>query len=353
VDTATAIAIAAPNAVAATAIVGGWRQHSKALEAQRELAEAGFDNQRRLTDLDNVRTVLDDAAVMLHRDAYALDRVRFNLTTLGAGLLESKVGQEVFDELTAAGQGSDLLIERLAVRLGRDHAVVVALTSASEAALEAWRSVDRLRLAPSKDDPDERLQRHRFELGNKARDEVAEHRKLFDASREEFMDAAHRAAGAVVPGQADDPAGTVPPSPMADTAQRDRAAMLLPVLEGRRLATDNSMWQAPTLTLVAQAFLLGVLTDRNVGWAVGSAVAVAGVLALATAMLALWLLHDRERHFAERVKDQAVELGLGDPNRATERGKGHLLEWPGWLLWELVLFAFVVADVLALIVTRT
>jgi hypothetical protein len=70
-------------------------------------------------------------------------------------------------------------------------------------------------------------------------------------------------------------------------------------------------------------------------------------------MLALWLLHDRERHFAERVKAQAAELGLGDLNWTTERGKSHLLEWPGWLLWEAVLFAFVVADVLALIVTRT
>lgn len=35
-------------------------------------------------------------------------------------------------------------------------------------------------------------------------------------------------------------------------AQRERAMTLL---EGRRLATDNSMWQALTLTLVAQAYL--------------------------------------------------------------------------------------------------
>jgi hypothetical protein len=186
--------------------------------------------------------------------------------------------------------------------------------------------------------------------GNNARDEVARHRTAFDARREEFMDAAHRAAGAELPGQ---PAGTLQPSAMPDPSQRDRASTLLPLLEGRRLAMDSSMWQAPTLTLVAQAFLLGVLIDQSVGWAVAAAIAAAGVLALATAMLALWLLHDRERHFAERVKAQAAELGLGDLNWTTERGKSHLLEWPGWLLWEAVLFAFVVADVLALIVTRT
>jgi hypothetical protein len=133
-------------------------------------------------------------------------------------------------------------------------------------------------------------------------------------------------------------------------AQREQTLQLL---EGRRLAIDGSMWQAPTLTLVAQAFLLGVLTNRSVGWAIAAAVAVAGVFALATAMLALWLLHDRERHFAERVKDHAVALGLGDPNRTNQRCEVHPLEWSGWLLWEAVLFAFIVADVLALIITRT
>ena len=111
------------------------------------------------------------------------------------------------------------------------------------------------------------------------------------------------------------------------------------------------MWQAPTLTLIAQAFLLGVLTDEGVGWWVASAVAAAGILAALTAMLALWLLHDREHHFGERVKQQAIELGLGDPNRTSDRGNGHPLEWPGWVAWEVVLLAFLVADALALALT--
>ena len=114
------------------------------------------------------------------------------------------------------------------------------------------------------------------------------------------------------------------------------------------------MWQAPTLTLVVQAFLLGVLTDKAVPCAVAIAVATAGVLACITAMFALALLHDRERHYSERVREHAEALTLGNPNRTVVRSKAHPLEWKGWWLWEAVLFAFIVADVLALIiVTRT
>jgi hypothetical protein len=69
-------------------------------------------------------------------------------------------------------------------------------------------------------------------------------------------------------------------------------------------------------------------------------------------MFALALLHDRERHFGERVKVHAVVLGLGDPNRTVRRPKCHPLEWKGWWLWEAALAAFIVADVLALMLTR-
>jgi len=68
VDTGTVIAIVVPNLVAATAIVVGWRQQVRALEAERKL-----------TDLSNVRTVLDDAAVALHTASYALDDARSHL----------------------------------------------------------------------------------------------------------------------------------------------------------------------------------------------------------------------------------------------------------------------------------
>jgi hypothetical protein len=132
----------------------------------------------------------------------------------------------------------------------------------------------------------------------------------------------------------------------------EREHAMLTLLEGRRLAFDSYMWQAPTLTLVVQAFLLGVLTDKGVGWTVATSVAVAGVFACLTAMFALLLLHDRELHFSRRIARHTVALGLEDPRRTTDRRKRHWLEWKGWWLWEGVLAAFIVADLLALIVTR-
>jgi hypothetical protein len=129
----------------------------------------------------------------------------------------------------------------------------------------------------------------------------------------------------------------------------DERALLL--LEGRRLAYDAAMWQAPTLVLVVQAFLLAVLTDPGVDSTVALFVAIAGVAALLVAGIALWQLHDRERHYSERVTAQALGLTLGDPNRHRERRRRHLLEWPSWALWEAVLGLFALADVLALVLT--
>jgi hypothetical protein len=133
----------------------------------------------------------------------------------------------------------------------------------------------------------------------------------------------------------------------------EQRTQALTLLESRRLAIDQSMWQAPTLTLVAQAFLLGVLTDQNVGWVVAAVVAGAGVVAVGVAMLALWLLHDRELDFGRRVEAHAKALGLGNPNRQHHRRKGHPLEWKGRWVWGLVLLLFAIADIVALIFTRT
>jgi hypothetical protein len=129
----------------------------------------------------------------------------------------------------------------------------------------------------------------------------------------------------------------------------DERALLL--LEGRRLAYDAAMWQAPTLVLIVQGFLLAVLTNSGVRFTVAVFVALAGVAALLVAGLALWQLHDREHHFSERVTAHAIGLTLGDPTRHHERRCCHLLEWPAWVLWEAVLGLFAVADVLALFLT--
>jgi hypothetical protein len=138
--------------------------------------------------------------------------------------------------------------------------------------------------------------------------------------------------------------------PMTD----EEHARALTLLEGRRLAIDASMWQAPTLTLVAQAFLLEVLTDDKVGWVVGAFVALAGVLACSAAIVALWLLRDREVAFSKRITLHTDALNLEELARTPppDRSTRSPLEWKGYIIWTVVLAAFIVADVVALFVTR-
>jgi hypothetical protein len=135
-----------------------------------------------------------------------------------------------------------------------------------------------------------------------------------------------------------------------ETLDWERRKLKLTLLEGRRSEIDGYMWQAPALTLVAQAFLLRVLTDRGVGCAVATAVAVAGALATVTAALALWILHDREYDFGKRVERQARLLGLGPIRRlqTSRRGSWNPLEVKGYVVWSVALGSFVVADAIAL-----
>jgi hypothetical protein len=128
-------------------------------------------------------------------------------------------------------------------------------------------------------------------------------------------------------------------------AQRERA---LPLLEGRRLAYDGAMWNAPSLALIVQGLLLTALTQNDMPLSVGIVIAGAGMLMLAVVWLALWQLQDRVGHFRDRVQDHAEALGLGNPNRIVGRRKQHPLEWPLWKLWLLPFLGFAAADVLAL-----
>lgn len=141
------------------------------------------------------------------------------------------------------------------------------------------------------------------------------------------------------------------------------------LLEGRRLGTDTSMWQVPTLTMTAQAFLLIVITNREVPWSVATAVTVATVLGSLAAGFALWRAGSNERLFSTEINHHVARLGMPEPTRE------RLKEYPGacwpaaaetpaspepnegrnvWVtaFWPAVLAAFLVADVVALIATR-
>ena len=134
-------------------------------------------------------------------------------------------------------------------------------------------------------------------------------------------------------------------------ADEDREVLRL--LEGRRLAIDAAMWQGPTLTLVAQAFLLGVLTDAHVKLAVAIAVALAGVVVVVVAGVSLMAQRGREVELSRRIEEHASAVGL--PELRRRRGPRHWwrpLDWPPWAVWALVIYPlFALADVLALVLT--
>ena len=128
----------------------------------------------------------------------------------------------------------------------------------------------------------------------------------------------------------------------------DRQKLKLGLLEGRRAASDGFMWQAPVLTLAVQAFLLRILAD-DISSVVATAVAVGGALATSAAALALFLLHDRELSFGERVDELTAEMKLGEIRRPPSgRSRDHPLELKGYVLWAIVLASFVMVDAVVL-----
>jgi hypothetical protein len=90
---------------------------------------------RTLADLAAVRDVIERGAIHLHRVAYALDPVKLDLE---ANAIEAHAA------LGPLGRDYDELVERLKVRLGRDHEVVREFAGANEATVDAFRAVGRV-----------------------------------------------------------------------------------------------------------------------------------------------------------------------------------------------------------------
>lgn len=122
----------------------------------------------------------------------------------------------------------------------------------------------------------------------------------------------------------------------------------LHLLEGRRLALDNWMWQVPALIFAGQAFLLQVLTDPDVNSYVAVSVAAAGILGSAAAGLSLIQQRRSERWYTEQVSALAIGLGRGDPRRPELLGKRRLRAYH---LWLSALAAFLIADIVAVLAT--
>lgn len=153
----------------------------------------------------------------------------------------------------------------------------------------------------------------------------------------------------------------------------ERKALFLDHLERRRSGLEQAQWQAPTLTIAAQAFLLAVLTNSSVDRGARFVILLAGIAACLAAIASLLRLKSREVLYSEAIARCLDELGLPDPrpdelmkddrreplNRdgwwhRFDRGlQGWAGGWrlPIYLLWILALFLFAVADVVALKVT--
>lgn len=145
---------------------------------------------------------------------------------------------------------------------------------------------------------------------------------------------------------------------------QDRAATFLTLLESRRSSADQGMWQAPALTIAAQAFLLAVLTDASVSDRARFVILVAGIAACIAAVLSLIRLRAREILWSEAIADACNKAGLPDPRpfalprKAAEHEPGlgdravrAIGAWQHlptvYLFWILALLLFVAADVVA------
>ena len=130
----------------------------------------------------------------------------------------------------------------------------------------------------------------------------------------------------------------------------------LRLLEGRRLDLSSSMWQVPTLTVAAQAFLLQVLSNDDIGWSVAVPVALAGALASIAAGVSLLRQWSGERLHSKEIARLAMSLGQGDPRRkALLEKEGKEDAWwrvPAIWLWLTTLAVFAIADGFALFAAR-
>jgi hypothetical protein len=142
-----------------------------------------------------------------------------------------------------------------------------------------------------------------------------------------------------------------------DWGPRERDAFTLDALERWRSEFNAATWQAPTLTIAGQAFLLNVLATDELDETARLAVLIAGLLAIVAAVWALWRLLARERLYSVAIASRLRALKLDDTRprevddrlRAEDPEAARELVWwsPGgghWA-WIAALVAFGVADV--------
>ncbi len=157
----TNVILAAGPTVVALAAIGSavWQQ------------KRGFSHERELSDLADVRAMLDDAAVALHEADYAYG------DWISRGFSDTPT-TEAIKHIGQTRMTIDRVVERLAVRLGPDDAAVQHL----HAAKDALRAFEKEML---QDEP-------RAETVQSIRADVND-------ARQEFLAVASKTAGAKLP----------------------------------------------------------------------------------------------------------------------------------------------------------
>jgi precorrin-6B methylase 2 len=186
VDSASIAAISSAAVALATIGASLLRQRSTLRQA------------RQLADLQSVRVILDEAAAALHEVEYVLNDLRSSLARLGYAFARADDGSDVDARLVGCGRTLDRLLERLKIRLGPDHAAVVAFAAADESVLEIHRALGPMR-AGSERPQSSRRDRDAEGRLDEQRDRVAAERESFDAMRSEFIVTAQSAAGVHLP----------------------------------------------------------------------------------------------------------------------------------------------------------
>jgi hypothetical protein len=126
-NTADVILAVGPSIVALAALGGAAWQQSRTFRHTREITELGFRHQREEADLADVRAIIDDATVTLHRADFGardfIDAIEADPARASGASDFRAVVREWAEALSAPH-------ERLAVRLGLGHPAVEAINSA-------------------------------------------------------------------------------------------------------------------------------------------------------------------------------------------------------------------------------
>lgn len=123
-------------AVAALTVVTTDRRQAHQVHAEHEQLREQLAHERGIADRAELRALLDEAAVALHRTRSAQGEAQVALTQYGARVKRESPG--TLTKIGSAGQALDGLHARLAIRLGRWHKATEAYANAVSEASEVF-----------------------------------------------------------------------------------------------------------------------------------------------------------------------------------------------------------------------